>query len=290
MKGILLAGGSGSRLHPITKVISKHLLPVYDKPMIYYPLSSLMLAGIKDILIISTEEDYPRYKELLSSFTKLGVNISFKIQKNPDGIAQAFILGEDFIGDDPCALILGDNLFFGHDLSLLIKNAAAKESGATVFAYRVNDPSRYGVVEFNNENKVLSVEEKPSIPKSNYAITGLYFYDNDVVNISKTISPSERKELEITSINQKYLDEGKLNVEIMGRGMAWLDTGTPESLLEASQFVYTLEKRQGLKIACPEEISWRNGWITSEDLLEISKSYKNSYGIYLSELLNTKVF
>ncbi len=290
MKGILLAGGSGSRLHPITKVISKHLLPVYDKPMIYYPLSSLMLAGIKDILIISTEEDYPRYKELLSSFTKLGVNISFKIQKNPDGIAQAFILGEDFIGDDPCALILGDNLFFGHDLSLLIKNAAAKESGATVFAYRVNDPSRYGVVEFNNENKVLSVEEKPSMPKSNYAITGLYFYDNDVVNISKTISPSERKELEITSINQKYLDEGKLNVEIMGRGMAWLDTGTPESLLEASQFVYTLEKRQGLKIACPEEISWRNGWITSEDLLEISKSYKNSYGIYLSELLNTKVF
>ncbi len=290
MKGILLAGGFGSRLHPITKVISKHLLPVYDKPMIYYPLSSLMLAGIKDILIISTEEDYPRYKELLSSFTKLGVNISFKIQKNPDGIAQAFILGEDFIGDDPCALILGDNLFFGHDLSLLIKNAAAKESGATVFAYRVNDPSRYGVVEFNNENKVLSVEEKPSMPKSNYAITGLYFYDNDVVNISKTISPSERKELEITSINQKYLDEGKLNVEIMGRGMAWLDTGTPESLLEASQFVYTLEKRQGLKIACPEEISWRNGWITSEDLLEISKSYKNSYGIYLSELLNTKVF
>jgi len=290
MKGILLAGGTGSRLHPITKVISKHLLPVYDKPMIYYPLSSLMLAGIKDILIISTEEDYPRYKELLSSFTKLGVNISFKIQKNPDGIAQAFILGEDFIGDDPCALILGDNLFFGHDLSHLIKNAVAKESGATVFAYRVNDPSQYGVVEFDDQNRVLSIEEKPSIPKSNYAITGLYIYDNNVVNISKKIAPSSRNELEITTVNQKYLDEGNLNVEIMGRGMAWLDTGTPGSLLEASQFVYTLEKRQGLKIACPEEISWRNGWITSEDLLVISKSQKNSYGKYLSELVNTKVF
>tara|TARA_B110000008_G_C16928568_1_gene547774 strand:+ start:501 stop:1373 length:873 start_codon:yes stop_codon:yes gene_type:complete len=290
MKGIVLAGGTGSRLHPITKAISKHLLPVYDKPMIYYPLSSLMLAGIKDILIITTEEDHPRYKELLSNFKKLGVNISFKIQKTPDGIAQAFILGEDFIGDDSCALILGDNLFFGHDLSILIKNALTKEVGATVFAYRVNDPSQYGVVEFDDQNKVLSIEEKPSIPKSNYAVTGLYFYDNNVVNISKKIVPSARNELEITSVNQKYLDEGNLNVEIMGRGMAWLDTGTPESLLEASQFVYTLEKRQGLKIACPEEISWRNGWITSEDLLVISKSYKNSYGKYLSELINTKVF
>lgn len=290
MKGIVLAGGTGSRLHPITKAISKHLLPVYDKPMIYYPLSSLMLAGIKDILIITTEEDYPRYKELLSNFKKLGVNISFKIQKTPDGIAQAFILGEDFIGDDSCALILGDNLFFGHDLSILIKNALTKEVGATVFAYRVNDPSQYGVVEFDDQNRVLSIEEKPSIPKSNYAVTGLYFYDNNVVNISKKIVPSARNELEITSVNQKYLDEGDLNVEIMGRGMAWLDTGTPESLLEASQFVYTLEKRQGLKIACPEEISWRNGWITSEDLLVISKSYNNSYGKYLSELINTKVF
>jgi len=290
MKGIVLAGGTGSRLHPITKVISKHLLPVYDKPMIYYPLSSLMLAGIKDILIITTEEDHPRYKELLSNFKKLGVNISFKIQKTPDGIAQAFILGEDFIGDDSCALILGDNLFFGHDLSILIKNALNKDEGATVFAYRVNDPSQYGVVEFDDQNRVLSIEEKPSIPKSNYAITGLYFYDNNVVNISKKIAPSSRNELEITTVNQKYLDEGNLNVEIMGRGMAWLDTGTPESLLEASQFVYTLEKRQGLKIACPEEISWRNGWITSEDLFTISKSYKNSYGKYLSELINTKVF
>jgi len=290
MKGIILAGGAGSRLHPITDVISKHLLPIYDKPMIYYPLTSLMLAGIRDILIISTEEDLDKYKKLLSRFDEIGVNISYKVQSEPKGIAEAFIIGEDFIGDDCCSLILGDNLFFGHDLSVLVKDALQKESGATVFAYRVNDPKRYGVVEFDKNNKVLSIEEKPENPKSNYAVTGLYFYDREVVKIAKNIIPSKRNELEITAVNQAYLDKGKLHVEIMGRGMAWLDTGTPESLLEASQFVYTIEKRQGLKIACPEEISWRNGWISSKQLSKISSDYNNSYGDYLSQLIENKVF
>ena len=248
MKGIILAGGSGSRLNPITNVTSKHLLPIYDKPMIYYPLTSLMLAGIKDILIISTKEDIDRYKSLLSKFNEIGLNLSFEVQSKPRGIAEAFIIGENFIEGDSCSLILGDNLFFGHDLSVLVKSAFEKKEGATVFAYRVNDPTRYGVVEFDNNNKVLSIEEKPNQPKSNYAVTGFYFYDNDVIEIAKNISPSKRNELEITEVNQIYLERGKLNVEIMGRGMAWLDTGTPESLLEASQFVYTLEKRQGLKI------------------------------------------
>ncbi|MDB4158327.1 glucose-1-phosphate thymidylyltransferase RfbA [Gammaproteobacteria bacterium] len=290
MKGIILAGGTGSRLHPITKTISKHLLPIYDKPMIYYPITSLMLAGIKDILIISTEEDTPRYKRLLSDFPELGVNIEFKVQKRPEGIAQAFLIGEDFIGKDRCALILGDNLFFGHELTSLMHSAANYKEGATVFAYRVNDPSRYGVVEFDSNGKALSIIEKPKVPKSNYAITGLYFYDNNVAEVAKKITPSERGELEITDVNKYYLDSNKLNVEIMGRGMAWLDTGTPDSLLEASQFVQTLEKRQGLKIACPEEIAWRNGWINSEKLKLIGKNYHNSYGDYLLGLLNTKVF
>ncbi len=290
MKGIILAGGSGSRLNPITNVTSKHLLPIYDKPMIYYPLTSLMLAGIKDILIISTKEDIDRYKSLLSKFNEIGLNLSFEVQSKPRGIAEAFIIGENFIGGDSCSLILGDNLFFGHDLSVLVKSAFEKKEGATVFAYRVNDPTRYGVVEFDNNNKVLSIEEKPNQPKSNYAVTGFYFYDNDVIEIAKNISPSKRNELEITEVNQIYLERGKLNVEIMGRGMAWLDTGTPESLLEASQFVYTLEKRQGLKIACPEEIAWRNKWISSQKLLKISSEYNNSYGKYLSQLLENKVF
>ena len=290
MKGIILAGGSGSRLNPITNVTSKHLLPIYDKPMIYYPLTSLMLAGIKDILIISTKEDIDRYKSLLSKFNEIGLNLSFEVQSKPRGIAEAFIIGEIFIEGDSCSLILGDNLFFGHDLSVLVKSAFEKKEGATVFAYRVNDPTRYGVVEFDNNNKVLSIEEKPNQPKSNYAVTGFYFYDNDVIEIAKNISPSKRNELEITEVNQIYLERGKLNVEIMGRGMAWLDTGTPESLLEASQFVYTLEKRQGLKIACPEEIAWRNNWISSQKLLKISSEYNNSYGKYLSQLLENKVF
>ena len=290
MKGIILAGGSGSRLNPITNVTSKHLLPIYDKPMIYYPLTSLMLAGIKDILIISTKEDIDRYKSLLSKFNEIGLNLSFEVQSKPRGIAEALIIGENFIEGDSCSLILGDNLFFGHDLSVLVKSAFEKKEGATVFAYRVNDPTRYGVVEFDNNNKVLSIEEKPNQPKSNYAVTGFYFYDNDVIEIAKNISPSKRNELEITEVNQIYLERGKLNVEIMGRGMAWLDTGTPESLLEASQFVYTLEKRQGLKIACPEEIAWRNNWISSQKLLKISSEYNNSYGKYLSQLLENKVF
>jgi len=290
VKGIILAGGTGTRLHPITSIISKHLLPIYDKPMIFYPLASLMLAGIKDILIISTEEDLPKYKILLSKFNKIGLKISFKVQKKPQGIAQAFLIGEEFIGEDSCSLILGDNLFFGHDLPQLIQGAQLNKSGATIFAYRVKDPSRYGVIEFNNNNKVLSIEEKPHEPKSNYAITGLYIFDNDVINIAKSIKPSKRNELEITSVNQAYLDKNLLNVEILGRGIAWLDTGTPESLLEASQFVYTLEKRQGLKIACPEEIAWRNGWITKEELIEISNEYNNSYGKYLYDVATTKIF
>ena len=289
MKGIILAGGSGSRLNPITNVTSKHLLPIYDKPMIYYPLTSLMLAGIKDILIISTKEDIDRYKSLLSKFNEIGLNLSFEVQSKPRGIAEAFIIGENFIEGDSCSLILGDNLFFGHDLSVLVKSAFEKKEGATVFAYRVNDPTRYGVVEFDNNNKVLSIEEKPNQPKSNYAVTGFYFYDNDVIEIAKNISPSKRNELEITEVNQIYLERGKLNVEIMGRGMAWLDTGTPESLLEASQFVYTLEKRQGLKIGCPYEVAWRKGWINDEKFKISGKNFlKSSYGDYFMSLLDEK--
>ncbi len=290
-KGIILAGGSGTRLHPATLAISKHLLPVYDKPMVYYPLSTLMLAGIRDILIISTPQDTPRYQQLLGDGSQWGLSLSYVVQPSPDGLAQAFILGEEFIGDDHCALVLGDNIFFGHDFSQLLANASAKESGATVFAYHVHDPERYGVAEFDAAGKVLSLEEKPKQPKSNYAITGLYFYDKNVVQLAKQIKPSHRGELEITDLNQLYLDRGQLSVELMGRGHAWLDTGTHDSLLEASQFIATVEKRQGLKIACPEEIAFHNQWINREQLAELAKPLaKNGYGQYLLNLLKEQVF
>jgi len=289
-KGIILAGGSGTRLYPVTQSISKQLLPVYDKPMIYYPLSTLMLAGIQDILIISTPNDTPRFESHLGDGSHWGLNISYKVQPSPDGLAQAFILGETFIGNDLSALVLGDNIFYGHDFNELLLNAMTRDDSATVFAYHVNDPERYGVAEFNKNNKVMSLEEKPKNPKSNYAVTGLYFYDNNAVSMAKSLKPSARGELEITDLNRLYLEKDKLNVEIMGRGYAWLDTGTHDSLLEASQFIATLENRQGLKVSCPEEISYRRGWINASQLEKLAAPLsKNTYGQYLQRILKEKI-
>lgn len=290
MKGIILAGGSGTRLYPLTMVTSKQLLPVYDKPMIYYPLSTLMLAGIRDILIISTPEDTARFEALLGKGSQFGMNLQYKVQPSPDGLAQAFLIGEEFIGNDSVAMILGDNIYYGSGMRKILQGAANKENGATVFGYHVQDPQRFGVVEFNKDGKVISVEEKPEIPKSNYAITGLYFYDNRVVNIAKNIQPSARGELEITSINEAYLKLGELEVELLGRGFTWLDTGTHKSLVEATNFVKTVEEHQGIKIAAPEEVAFINGWVTKEQLWECGeKLSKTGYGKYLMKVANGEI-